>query len=48
MMLSIPEFKRVMKKYSLINLLLVLIVLALMLPAAASCKIKEDGYMIQV
>jgi hypothetical protein len=37
-----------MKKHSLINLLLVFIVLALMLPAAASCKIKEDGYMVQV
>lgn len=47
-MASFSTFKKVMKKYSLINLLLVLIVLALMLPAAASCKIKEDGYMVQV
>ncbi|MFZ7134111.1 MAG: hypothetical protein ACOWWR_17340 [Eubacteriales bacterium] len=41
MILSIPAFKRAMKKHSLINLLLVLVVLALMLPVAASCEVKE-------
>jgi hypothetical protein len=38
----------VLKTGNLINLLLVLMMLALMLPTAASCKIKEDGYMVQV
>jgi hypothetical protein len=42
------SFVMVLKTGNLINLLLVLVVLALMLPAAASCKIKEDGYMVQV
>jgi hypothetical protein len=44
MILSISTFKKGMKKYSLINLLLVLMVLALMLPVAVSCEVKEDEY----
>ncbi len=37
-----------MNNHNLINLFLVSMMLALMLPFAASCKIKEDGYMVQV
>ena len=52
MILSISAFKRVMKKHSLINLLLIFVLLALMLPVATSCEVKEDGdeyeYVVQV